>query len=147
MARATAHTLAAKAPPKELHKIADWLFAILRFAVTREQTDRTSVIIAARQLDRPGSSFRETQFGFFTRTSIEFCDAIVSDDHLERRASLRHQMKAIEDPRLRRAFEAVLEIDQAETPPRRPSSRNPEDLFKGLLPSRNRSEHRLRERP
>lgn len=147
MAKATAHTPTPKATREELHKIADWLFAILRFAVTREQTDRASVIIAARQLDRPGASFREMQFGFFVRTSIEFCDAIVSDDHFERRASLRRQMEAIEDARLRRAFEIVLEIDQAETPPRRPLSRSPEDLFKGLLPSGHRSEQRLRKWP
>jgi hypothetical protein len=147
VAKATAHTPTPKATREELHQIADWLFAILRFAVTREQTDRASVIIAARQLDRPGASFREMQFGFFVRTSIEFCDAIASDDPLERRASLRRQMKAIEDARLRRAFEAILEIDQAETPARRSLRRNPEDLFKGLLPSGNRSEQRLRKWP
>ena len=116
--------------------MADWLFAILRFAVTRKQTDRVAVIAVARQMDRLGARSGETQFGFFVRRSVEFCDAIADEDHPERLASLRRQMKAIDDARLRRAFEAVLEIDQAETTPRRPSRRNPEDLFKGLLPSR-----------
>ena len=84
--------------PEELHKIEGWLFAILRFAITPEQTNRAFVMAVARQMDRPGSSFRGTQFGFFVRTSIEFCDAIAAADHPEKLASLRHQIKRIDNP-------------------------------------------------
>lgn len=124
--------------PEELHKIEGWLFAILRFAITPEQTNRAFVMAVARQMDRPGSSFRGTQFGFFVRTSIEFCDAIAAADHPEKLASLRHQIKRIDNPRLRRAFEGVLEIDWPETPPSAPRGRDRQHLFKGLAPSGRR---------
>ena len=32
-------------------KVRDWLLAILRFAVTLEQTDRTSVLAMAEEMD------------------------------------------------------------------------------------------------
>ena len=55
---------ARKAMPQESHKIADWLFAASRFAVTQKQRDRTSVMIVARQMGRLGARFGMTQFGF-----------------------------------------------------------------------------------
>jgi len=138
MARAPAHTPARQASPEELHKIADWLFAVLRLAVTGKQTDRAAVIAVARQMDRLGARSGETQFGFFVRRSVEFCDAIADEDRPERLASLRRQMKAIDDARLRRAFEAVLEIDPAETRRHGSRRRKRQDLFKGLAPSGRR---------
>ena len=147
MARAPAHTPARQASPEELHKIADWLFAVLRFAVTRKQTDRAAVIAVARQMDRLGARSGETQFGFFFRRSVEFCDAIADEDHPARLASLRRQMKAIDDARLRRAFEAVLEIDPAETQRRGSRRRKRQNLFKGLAPSGRRRDQETSARP
>jgi hypothetical protein len=133
--------------PEEFHRIADWLFAVLRFAVTRKLSDRASVLAAARQMDRLGARFGETHFAFFVRRSAEFCDAIAGEGGPEGHGSLRQQIKAIDDARLRRAFEAVLEIEPAE-PQRRGSRRHKrQDLFKGLPPTGRRRDQESSVRP
>jgi hypothetical protein len=47
------------------------------FAVTLERKDRAAVLAMARELDRPGMGKAATTFAFFTRTSLEFCNAII----------------------------------------------------------------------
>jgi hypothetical protein len=106
---------ARKAMPEELDKIADWLFAAPRLAVTRKQPDRVSIMTVARQMDRLGARSGITQLEFFGRKSAEFWDAIAGEDQPERLANLRRQMKAINDARLRRALGAVLEIEAGGT--------------------------------
>jgi hypothetical protein len=56
MARAPACTPARKATPEDLHRIADWLFAVLRFAVTRKHTDRASVVARTYKCRHFGAS-------------------------------------------------------------------------------------------
>ena len=58
--------------------IDDWLLAVLRFAVTRDEADRSAVLVLAEAMDRSGASpARPSSFEFFRRSSIELCRAIV----------------------------------------------------------------------
>jgi hypothetical protein len=86
------------------------LLAILRFAVTLEQTDRAAVLAMAEKMDQLGWYANATAFAFFIRTSTELCDAIADRDDPKRIAVFRRHLKRIEDRRLRRALEAALHI-------------------------------------
>jgi hypothetical protein len=88
----------------------DWLLAILRFAVTLERNDRAAVLALARGLDRPGTGEVATTFAFFARTSFEFCNAIADKNDLNGIAVLRRHLARIDDPRLKRALEAAIDI-------------------------------------
>jgi hypothetical protein len=113
---------------EESRRIRDWLLAILSFAVTLEQCDRAAVM--GPEMDRLGSGTSESQFGFFTRTTTNFCAGIVAKGQFEYAAELRLYIKRINDDRLRRAFEAVL-FDKC-IEPARSKKLDREDLWKGL---------------
>lgn len=116
---------------EEFHKVLDWLFAILRFAVTQGADDRAVALSIAYDMDRHGRYLSNTQFSYFVRTSTEMCDAIVAKDSPEKLDCLRRHITNIDHQRLRRAFEAILEID-AGTRPSRARRRTREHLFRGL---------------
>jgi hypothetical protein len=109
------------------HAIKEWLFFILRFAITLDEVDRTSVLAMAADMDRRGSDFT-----FFARTSVAVCDAIVAKDRPEANAALHGFVRAIGHAPLRRAFEAVLEIKPSGTDRRLVSARSREKLWQGL---------------
>lgn len=114
-------------------QVRDWLFLLLRFAVTRDPNDRAAVMASAVALDSPGSA-RPSSFGFFVRTSTQVCDAILQNRDDTARQLLRKHAACIDDPRLRAAFLASLGLD--ETPqrqkPRRAMWRERDDLWRGL---------------
>jgi hypothetical protein len=87
-------------------KIRDWLLLLLRFAVTRESGDRLAVLTAAHELDASGPAAPR----FFNRTTKEVCEAILAPGDQHSRDVLRRHAERIEDPRLRRAFEAALDL-------------------------------------
>jgi hypothetical protein len=111
-------------------RIRDWLLAVLRFAVTLEQCDRVAVMGLAAEMDRLGSGRSASSFGFFTRTTTNFCACIVAKGQFEKAAELRLHIKRINDDRLQRAFEAVLFDQHIE--PARSKEMDREDLWKGL---------------
>jgi hypothetical protein len=111
-------------------RIRDWLLSILRFAVTLEQCDQAAVMSLAAEMDRLGSGTSQSRFGFFTRTTTNFCACIVAKGQVEKAAEPRLHIKRINDDRLRRAFEAVLFDKRIEPAPSRKLDR--EDLWKGL---------------
>jgi hypothetical protein len=96
----------------ESRKVRDWLFVILRFAVTLEPADRAAVMALAEQMDRLGYCGPHRGFSFFVRTSTMFCDGIVASDDPEKFSDLRRCLSKIDDHRLRWAFEAVLRIER-----------------------------------
>ena len=122
---------------KSAARIKEWLLAILRFAVTLAPADRVAVLAVANELDRP-SDTREA-FSFFARTSAEVCNAIASADDPSARAILRAHLARIDEPRIRRAFEAALDRDWslASSAPKKPGRPL---LWKGLADTR-RSPH------
>jgi hypothetical protein len=89
-------------------KLGAWQFAILRFAVTRDDADKFCVMELAGDLD--SLCFRKAEardFHFFRRTSGHVCAAILlpSEPSLH---TLREYLKRVDDVRLRRATAAAL---------------------------------------
>jgi hypothetical protein len=115
-----------------LHKVEEWLFVILHFAITHAQADRAAVVAMAADLDRLGADAVRSEFAFFARTSREICDLIVGNDRPERIARLRRHIGMIDNDRLRRALEAALDIDRPTTHGGRARSRRSEALWHGL---------------
>ena len=87
-------------------KVKEWLLAVLRFALTLEPADRTTVLAIAEEMDRFGSP--AALFSFFVKTSIELCDAIADTNDPRRVTTLRRHLRRIDDHRLRRTFEAAI---------------------------------------
>jgi hypothetical protein len=85
-------------------RLEDWLFAILRFAVTRTESDRAAVLGLAELLDGTPAH----GFSFFARSSAEICDAIAEEEAPDRSATLRRFAARLPEPRLRAAFDAAV---------------------------------------
>ena len=121
----------------EDRKIQEWLLLLLRFAVTRETTDRSSALAMADELDSLGMRWRPGGPRFFVKTSQELCEAIhtVGNQHI---AVLRKHAARIEHPRLRRAFEAAAGLTTEQSPNRPVNSAKPRnlDLWRGLAKRR-----------
>ncbi|PJG55062.1 hypothetical protein CVM73_10815 [Bradyrhizobium forestalis] len=110
-----------------------WKLALLRFAVTRDESDSLNVAALAAELDRLGGRrTADETFHFFRRTSSQLCAAI--GGQLQNAADILDRFcKQIEAPRLRLAFAAAAGITHSDPAPSRSArpKRNP-DLFRGL---------------
>jgi hypothetical protein len=87
---------------------------LLRFSVTLEAADRLAVMAMADEMDRLGFVIEKPEFSFFLRTSIDVCSAVADREKADRNDVLRPHLARVDDPRLRRAFLAVFEIDAQE---------------------------------
>ena len=56
-------------------RIRQWLFAVLRFSITREQHDRAVALAVAAEMDG-GPANAASGFTFFVGTTAKLCDAI-----------------------------------------------------------------------
>jgi len=92
-------------------KIREWLLLMLRFAVTREPRDRSAVFAMADELDTLGVRWRPTAPRFFVTTTAEVCDAILGVSE-NANAVLRTYIVRIDDPRMRGAFAAAVDLQQ-----------------------------------
>jgi hypothetical protein len=91
-------------------KVRDWLLLLLRFAVTREQSDQSAVFAMADELDALGMRWPPVTSRFFLRTSSEVCQAITAVGDRRSNAVLQSHIARIDDPRLRRAFQAAVDL-------------------------------------
>jgi hypothetical protein len=114
------------------HKIQQWLFAILRFAITLERTDRAVALAVAAKMDCGSGATTGGEFTFFVRTTVRLCDAMAAKDDAESIATLRAHLRNIEHQPLRRAFEAALELDTVLAKRHKPLKRSRDYLWKGL---------------
>lgn len=113
-----------------------WQLAILRFALTLDNSDRLAVLSIAREIDRLGEHGNsEGTFRFFRSASAELCAAISgqneASDHV-----LRRYLARIDDARLKRAFAAAVAIDQPEAASVRKRAKRDAGLWRGLTPGR-----------
>jgi hypothetical protein len=92
----------------EQSQVRDWLLAILRFALTLDPTVRAVVIAKAADMDRLGSRKGPSQFTYFVRTSVEFCNCIVDRSIIHKAKVLRGHLRKIDDDRLRQSLKAAL---------------------------------------
>jgi hypothetical protein len=96
-------------------KVREWLLLLLRFAVTRSEADRSEVLALAQDLDSIGPPQTEAAFGFFLRRSREVCEAILTNGRDS--TALRAHAARIDDPRLRRAFAAAVDLQPMRSRP------------------------------
>ena len=122
-------------------KVRDWLLAILRFAVTLHDADKSAVLAIAEEIDKLGSRAEgRSTFKFFRRTSIELCRAILDKHNSKASAVLRLHLNRIDDYRLKRAVEAAIEFGDASQIIKSAGKirkRGSQDLWKGLRPPRD----------
>ena len=110
-----------------------WHFAILRFAVTLDNSDRLNVLAVAQELDRSGRKEREREFHFFRRTSAGLCHAILNHDETGS-AILRNYLAQMGEHRLKQAFAATVGMPEPNATPMRRRSKQDQYLFRGLPP-------------
>lgn len=126
----SSHTLdAQRSQDWRARRILEWLLLLLRFAITRDAKDETAALALADEIDALGLRWRPSAPSFFRRTSGEVCKAIVATDDPKRAAVLKKHIARIDDPRLRRAFQAAVELEQ--DPPKASRTKRP-DLWVGL---------------
>jgi hypothetical protein len=117
-------------------KVNDWLLALLRYAVTLHDADKSAVLLIAEEIDKLGSRVENrSAFKFFRRTSTKLCSAIVDKRNPKRSAVLHLHLKRINDGRLRRAFGAAIEFgDTYRIVPgiKKISTRDSQELWEGL---------------
>jgi hypothetical protein len=116
-------------------KVQKWLLLLLRFAVTREPSDQSAALAMADELDSLGVRWRPAAPSFFLRTSHDVCAAILTVDNGHDSAVLRRHVARIDDPRLRRAFQAAVGLHQktiSQQEGAKSTRRTDLDLWKGL---------------
>jgi hypothetical protein len=69
-----------------------------------------AVLAAAGELDESGATGRAAA-RFFSRTTKEICEAVLAPGDQHSHDVLRRHAERIEDSRLRRAFEAAVDLD------------------------------------
>ncbi|MBX9846612.1 MAG: hypothetical protein K2Z80_32865 [Xanthobacteraceae bacterium] len=113
-------------------RLHEWLFLLLRYAITRDPPDRAAVLAMADELDSLGVRWRPAAPQFFLQTSHEVCDAILASGD-RRTAALRKHAARIEHVRLRRAFLAAIDIPLRSDAPEETTGRaSREHLWLGL---------------
>src|SRR5882762_6308938 len=94
-------------------KIRDWLLAVLRFALTLEESDKQSILAMAEDMDRLGAWPGRAPFGFFLRTSADLCRAVAYKDDPNRITVIRRWLMTIDDRRLRQATAVAVDLEEA----------------------------------
>jgi hypothetical protein len=115
---------------RETNRIREWLLLVLRFAITCDLKDQAAVFAMADEIDALGQQWRPSAPSFFRRTSGEVCAAIIARDDPKRAAILKKHIARIDDPRLQRAFQAAVELEQGSRPAAAENKR--QDFWIGL---------------
>jgi hypothetical protein len=98
-------------PDGRATQVLEWLFLLLRFAITQDPDDEHAVLMAANGIDSLGRQWGRAGPTFFRRSSEEVCEAIRALDDPGREAILKKHIRRIEHPGLRRAFQAAVHCD------------------------------------
>jgi hypothetical protein len=111
-------------------QVRDWLFLLLRFAITRDPDDELTVLMTANGIDSLGRQWGRAASSFFRRSSDEVCKAIKALDDPRREAILKEHIRRIEHPGLRRAFQSA--VYSEEKVRHAPARSHQPDLWAGL---------------
>lgn len=84
--------------------VQDWLFLVLRYAVSREARDLQAVLDFAGKMDTLGQERNQGAFRFFRSHSGRLCMAIAAPDTLARRRMITAHARRIGQPQLEQAF-------------------------------------------
>lgn len=112
-------------------RVNDWLFAILRFAITLKESDRTATLSMGRILDASGVP-ESSRFSFFERTTVQICAALSDRQAPDSAATLLRHLAQIDHPRLASAFTAAVGLDRARSHRAERSRKSRADLWRGL---------------
>src|SRR5262249_44071720 len=93
-------------------QVREWLLLLLRFAVTSDPKDQSAALALADEIDALGLQWRPSAPTFFRRTPSEVCEAITALDDPKRMAVLKRHLARIENPALRRAFQAAVNLEE-----------------------------------
>jgi hypothetical protein len=118
--------------PQDEHarQVREWLFLLLRFAITRDPQDQLAVLMTANGIDSLGRQWGRAASSFFRRSSDEVCKAITALDDPKREAILKRHILRIEHLPMRRAFEAA--VHSEERAPQAPGRSKQPNLWAGL---------------
>ena len=109
-------------------QVREWLLLLLRFAVTTDPKDLSATLALADEIDARGLQWRPSAPTFFRRTTTEVCNAITTVDDPNSAPILKRHLARIDNPVLKRAFRAAVNIDERNAS----SQRNSRDLWIGL---------------
>ncbi len=113
--------------------VQDWLFLVLRYAVSRESADRQAILELAGTMDALGKSREQDAFRFFRSQSERLCGAIAAPDTPGRRQMLMAHARRIGQPRLQQMFMLACHLDAREkSVPGFGRTDSRADLWKGL---------------
>lgn len=116
-----------------------WHLAILRFAVTLDDADRSAVMAIAGQIDRLGPQCgTKSDFRFFRNTSAELCSAILQPNELTP-ALLRQYLARIDDNRLMQIFAAAVGADPSKQASVGKPCKRDQRVWRGLPSRRSQS--------
>ncbi len=114
----------------QARQVREWLFLLLRFAITLDPEDELAVLMMANGIDSLGRKWGRAAPTFFRRSSDEVCKAVTDLDDPKREAILKTHIRRIEHLGLRRAFQAA--VHSEERAQRAPEQSNRPDLWAGL---------------
>src|SRR5262249_19777319 len=97
-------------------RIREWLLLLLRFAITCDPKDQAAAFAMADEIDALGLEWRPSAPSFFRHTSGEVCAAITVLEDPRRITILEKHIARIDDPRLRRAFHAAVDLERGSRP-------------------------------
>src|SRR5262249_32222661 len=97
-------------------RIREWLLLLVRFAITCDPKDQAAVFAMADEIDAFGLQWRPFPPRFFCRTSRGGCAAIPRAGDSKRATTLKKHIARIDDPRLRRAFQAAVDLERGSRP-------------------------------
>ena len=120
------------APDWRGRRIREWLLLLLRFAVTRDRSDRVAALALADELDSVGVWWRPAAPSFFRHTSDEVCAAIATAGWAASATVLHRHITRIDDPRLRKAFAAAVGLQSAPQRAKKAAKGKRAYLWKGL---------------
>jgi hypothetical protein len=125
------HTVSAHDDLDEV--VTDWLFLVLRYAISREARDRLAVVDLAGKMDALGGEREQEAFRFFRSHSERLCTAIAAPDTLGRRQMLMAHARGIGQPRLQQVFLQTCHLESREKVlPESGRTSGRSELWKGL---------------
>jgi hypothetical protein len=115
--------------------VKDWLFLVLRYAISRRQQDRQVVLEFAARMDTLSAERGRDTFRFFRDASARLCDAVLAPDEPRHRLTILAHSRRIDEARFRQVFLLACGLDPKEKKrmvavPRKASGRDA--LWKGL---------------
>lgn len=112
--------------------VQDWLFLVLRYAVSREARDREAVLDLAAKMDTLAKERGQEAFRFFRSHSERLCAAIAAPDTPGRREMLMAHARRIGQCPLQRAFLLMCRLESREKVSGSGRTNNRSALWKGL---------------